>query len=138
MIPLVTYCDDNFLSFKTFKQKLLSSAFLRNGSVLRNSFVCFGTLSFASAQLFRIFGTLSFPSELFRMLRNSFVCFGTISYASELFRILCNAILRFKSADKTLKYVHSYKSNCAVVLLITRYKVAVTFESVRSIVQKQN
>ena len=86
--------------------------------MLRYSFVCFST-------------TISY-------LRNSFVCFGTISYASELFRILCNAILRFKSADKTLKYVHSHKSNCAVVLLITRYKVAVTFESVRSIVQKQN
>ena len=72
------------------------------------------------------------------MLRNSFVCFGNISYALELFRMLCNAVSRFKSVDKTLKYVHSHKASWADVLLITLYKVTVTFESVRNIVQKQN
>ena len=72
------------------------------------------------------------------MLRNYFIRYGTLSYASELFRMLCNAVSCFKSVDKTLKYVHSHKTSWAVVLLITLYKAVVTFESVRNSVQKQN
>ena len=52
--------------------------------------------------------------------------------------MLCNSVLSFKAAVKSLKYVHSYKSNWAVVLLTTLYKVVVTFESVHNIVQKEN